>query len=97
MRAYIINIVGNNIARCGQFSIVDGALHNGVFKIAWDEQQLLDLSALLSWWRQSRSEQDPSRGEKPGKPESTVNYAIDPRLLDDTELDDIAMGRGGTD
>jgi len=57
MRANIINIEGN-IANCGQFSIVDGALHNGVFKIGWDEQQLLDLSCLLSWWRQSRFEQE---------------------------------------
>ena len=96
MRANIINIDGND-ANCGRFSMVDGALYNGTFKIGFDEQQMLDLSALLSWWRHGMTEQDPSRGEKPGKPESTVNYAIDPRLLDDTELDDIAMGGGGTD
>lgn len=57
MRANIINIDGND-ANCGRFSIVDGSLYNGTFKIGFDEQQLLDLSCLLTWWRQSRSEQE---------------------------------------
>ena len=55
MRANIISIDGNN-ANCGQFSMVDGVLYNGTFKIGFDEQQLLDLSALLSWWRYCKFE-----------------------------------------
>ena len=57
MRANIINIDGND-ANCGQFSMVDGVLYNGTFKIGFDEQQLLDLSALLSWWRHGLCEQE---------------------------------------
>ena len=55
MRANIISIEVNN-ANCGQFSMVDGVLYNGTFKIGFDEQQLLDLSALLSWWRYCKFE-----------------------------------------
>jgi hypothetical protein len=28
---------------------------------------------------------------------SNASYAVDPRLLDDTDLDDFSMSRGGTD
>ena len=30
-------------------------------------------------------------------PQKFVHYAVDPRLLDDTDMDDFAMARGGTD
>ena len=72
MRANIINIDGNN-ANCGQFSMVDGTLYNGTFKIGFDEQQLMDLSVLLSWWRQSRSEQEVAEPEVETK-ETWFNY-----------------------
>ena len=86
MKPNIINIDGND-ASCGQFSMVDGSLYNDKFKIGFDEQQLLDLSCLLSWWRQSRSDQEVTEpevktkeswrkyGEAPA-PQVEVNNAI---------------------
>lgn len=62
MRANIITIDGNNAA-CGHFSMIEGSLHNGGFKIGFDEQQLLDLSALLSWWRHGKFEQEEAADE----------------------------------
>ena len=79
MRANIINLKGD-YAKCGNFSMVDGSLYNGTFRIGFDEQQLLDLSVLLSWWRQSRSEQEVTEPEGETK-EGWFNYpeAPDPK------------------
>jgi len=80
----IINIDGND-ANCGQFSIVDGSLYNGTFKIGFDEQQLLDLSCLLSWWRQSRSEQEVTETEPTVETKETwFNYPEAPAPKDVT-------------
>ena len=103
MRANIISIDGNN-SNCGQFSMVDGVLYNGTFKIGFDEQQLLDLSALLSWWRHGLCEQEEvdlvhsmSQARRVTIQQKNKLDQLEAQLKEAKNQDELAMSRGGTD